>query len=130
MYAHVGDDPPSLLAKRPDLPGELESVIATAMAKDSAKRYPSCGALIAAVRGALGEEAEPDAQPDAEPDAETGPHEPVATATPDAPPRAPRLRLSLDVDAAAGVAMLKAGQGDEQASLTREGSPARWVRRQ
>jgi serine/threonine protein kinase len=111
MYAHVGDDPPSLLAKRPDLPGELDSVIATAMAKDSAKRYPSCGALIAAVRGALGEEPKPDAKPDA-------------------PPRAPRLRLSLDVDAAAGVAMLKAGQGDEQASLTREGSPARWVRRQ
>ncbi len=90
MYAHVGDDPPSLLAKRPDLPGELDGVIATAMAKDPAKRYPTAAALIAAVYGALGEDR--GAAPE--------------TPTPEAPPAAsfapPTLRLQITAGPAEG----------------------------
>ncbi|HYM55576.1 MAG TPA: FHA domain-containing serine/threonine-protein kinase [Solirubrobacteraceae bacterium] len=227
MYAHVGDDPPSLLAKRPDLPVEFDGVLATAMAKDPAKRHPTCGALIAAARTALGGDAEVESRDDV-PEAPAaaafapaalrlqvtagpaegrqigvrdelligraaagagrlggdaqlsrhhaliaraatgaytvedlgstngtfvdgervsapvtlGPHSTIALGgsalqvAPDPPvaerrsaaPRAP-LRLAIDVDAAAGVAVLSSGAGDEQARLTREGSPGRWVRR-
>ncbi len=106
MYAHVGDEPPSLLAKRPDLPQALDGVIATAMAKDPGKRQPSCGALIAAIRVALGEEVEP-------------------ASDPSSAPRASALRLTINVDAAAGVAVLSAGAGEEQARLARVGTGRR-----
>jgi hypothetical protein len=88
MYAHVGDDPPSLLAKRPDLPGELDGVIATAMAKDPAKRYPTAAALIAAVYAALGEDR--GAAPE--------------TPTPEAPPAASFAPATLRLQITAGPA--------------------------
>jgi hypothetical protein len=48
MYAHLQEPPPMLTAKRPDLPAEIDEVIATAMAKEKGERYPTCSALIAA----------------------------------------------------------------------------------
>jgi Protein kinase domain/FHA domain len=228
MYAHVGDDLPSLLAKRPEMPAQLDAVIATAMAKDPAKRYASCAELIAAARAALGEgeQAEPQLpastaaeQPSFAPgtlrlQVSLGPAEgrqigvrdelligrgrlggdaqlsrrhaliargaggaytvedlgstngtfvdgervralvalgadssirlggsvlqvvadapvaePAAASAPAVAPAPAPLRLAIDVDAAAGVAVLSAAGGAEQARLARDGSPGPWVRR-
>jgi sugar lactone lactonase YvrE len=48
LWAHLEDDPPGL-------PG-LEAVLATALAKDPAERYPTCAALVEAAREAVGPE--------------------------------------------------------------------------
>ena len=45
MWAHVHQPPPALLEARPDLPRELGSVVARAMAKDPADRQPTAGHL-------------------------------------------------------------------------------------
>jgi CheY-like chemotaxis protein len=55
IYAHLQGRPPSVVRKRPELPSELDAVVATALAKAKEDRYPTCGALIAAAREALGE---------------------------------------------------------------------------
>ncbi|MFD0000600.1 serine/threonine-protein kinase [Nocardia sp. NPDC127526] len=54
MHAHLADPPPRATAMRPELPAGLDGVLARAMAKDPSHRYPSCGALAAAARAALG----------------------------------------------------------------------------
>jgi serine/threonine-protein kinase len=46
MYAHIVDPPPSVSARRPLLPIELDDVIAAGMAKDPDERPPSAGALV------------------------------------------------------------------------------------
>ena len=48
MYAHLQDDPPPVSGARPGLPAVLDQVVATAMAKDRADRYPTSGELIGA----------------------------------------------------------------------------------
>jgi YVTN family beta-propeller protein len=53
LWAHVHDPPPQIGDYRPDLPAALDEVIGRALAKDPGDRYPSCGALVAAVRAAL-----------------------------------------------------------------------------
>jgi pSer/pThr/pTyr-binding forkhead associated (FHA) protein/predicted Ser/Thr protein kinase len=102
MYAHVGDDPPSLLAKRPDLPAELDGVIKQAMAKRPSGRYATCGQLMAAVHAALAgpEEAQPATGPDGAPPTQDQPptQDPSPTRDPPSPPPAhaftpPALRL-------------------------------------
>jgi serine/threonine protein kinase len=54
MYAHVVDDPPSISAKRPDVPAALDDVIATGMAKDPDDRPPTARALLTEMLRALG----------------------------------------------------------------------------
>jgi serine/threonine-protein kinase len=54
LLAHLSAPPPSLVARRPDLPGAVEQVLATAMAKLPEERYESCGAFAGALREALG----------------------------------------------------------------------------
>ena len=51
--AHVQDPPPSLLAKRPELPEALDAAIAQAMAKDPAARFDSAGEFAVAVTEAV-----------------------------------------------------------------------------
>ena len=46
LYAHVADPVPSVTALRPDLPGEIDDVIATAMAKDPDARHASATAMV------------------------------------------------------------------------------------
>ena len=54
MWAHVSAPPPSLSARRPDLPAAIDEVMARAMAKAPADRYPTCLEYALALRGALG----------------------------------------------------------------------------
>jgi serine/threonine-protein kinase len=55
MWAHLNDEPPSLLEARPDLPAALDEVVRRAMAKDRDDRYATSGefgrAALAAVEG-------------------------------------------------------------------------------
>src|SRR4249920_3661109 len=52
LHAHLVDPPPSVTRLRPELPHTFDSVVATAMAKDAADRYGSCGELANAARNA------------------------------------------------------------------------------
>ena len=54
VNAHLRDAPPSIHQRRPDLPVEVDAVIARAMAKDPTARYPDCWAFVDALRDALG----------------------------------------------------------------------------
>jgi serine/threonine protein kinase len=56
LWAHMHEPPPSARALRPGLPAELDQVIACAMAKEPARRYPSAGALGRAAIAAAGGE--------------------------------------------------------------------------
>jgi eukaryotic-like serine/threonine-protein kinase len=51
--AHTRDPIPSLCAEQPGLPCELDPVFARALAKDPARRYPSCRDFVAALHEAL-----------------------------------------------------------------------------
>jgi tRNA A-37 threonylcarbamoyl transferase component Bud32 len=54
LFAHLEEPPPPLHRYRPELPEAIDQVIATALAKDPADRYPSCGELAEAAAQALG----------------------------------------------------------------------------
>ncbi|MBA2725284.1 MAG: serine/threonine protein kinase [Actinobacteria bacterium] len=55
LWAHVREERPLVTAKRPDLPAELDTIVARAMAKAPEDRYLTCGELGATLSGALGE---------------------------------------------------------------------------
>ncbi|MBF6180313.1 WD40 repeat domain-containing serine/threonine protein kinase [Nocardia otitidiscaviarum] len=57
LHAHLHQTPPQATSCRPDLPAGVDRVIATAMAKDPADRYPTCTALAEAAVTALREPA-------------------------------------------------------------------------
>src|SRR5262249_44392203 len=52
-FAHLREEPPSLIALRPDLPPEVDPVIAKALAKEPEARYETCRQLVEAAREAL-----------------------------------------------------------------------------
>ena len=54
MYAHLLEPPPAVTDKRPDLPAEIDDVIATAMAKSKDERYETPKQLAAALSRVLG----------------------------------------------------------------------------
>jgi serine/threonine protein kinase len=54
LYAHLSVPPPALTAIRPELPAEVDQVLATALAKEPENRYGSCGEFADALRDALG----------------------------------------------------------------------------
>jgi len=54
MWAHVSAPPPAVSSTRPDLPEELDEVIARGMAKDPADRYASASEMARAAALALG----------------------------------------------------------------------------
>jgi serine/threonine-protein kinase len=54
VYAQIYADPPAVSARRAGLPAAVDSVLATALAKDPADRYPSCGRFAEELRAALG----------------------------------------------------------------------------
>src|SRR5919199_2560575 len=58
VFAHLKDPPPSLGALRPELPTELDLVLARGMAKDPDDRYRTAGELVADARSGAGGEGE------------------------------------------------------------------------
>ena len=54
MYAQIYADPPAASARRAGIPAAVDSVLATALAKDPAGRYPSCGRFAEELGAALG----------------------------------------------------------------------------
>jgi Protein kinase domain len=54
MYAQLSEPPPSLSSRRPGAPAAADGVLAKALAKDPANRYPSCRDFAEALRGAFG----------------------------------------------------------------------------
>ena len=54
LYAHVYEPPPSLVARRPDLPSAADRVLARAMAKAPENRYECCREFADSLREALG----------------------------------------------------------------------------
>ena len=53
LYAHIQDPPPKLTELRPDLPAEIDDVVAKSLAKDPDERYSTCAELVEAAREAL-----------------------------------------------------------------------------
>jgi sugar lactone lactonase YvrE len=53
MWAHVSEPPPSLCMLRPELPPAVDHVLARALAKDPADRYPTCRDFAETLREAL-----------------------------------------------------------------------------
>jgi YVTN family beta-propeller protein len=53
LWAHVHEEPTPPSKARPELPRELDTVLARALAKEPGRRYRSAGELIAATRSAL-----------------------------------------------------------------------------
>jgi streptogramin lyase/predicted Ser/Thr protein kinase len=54
LWAHVETPPPTVTEERPDLPPEVDDVVALAMAKDPADRTAAAGDVAAGFRSALG----------------------------------------------------------------------------
>jgi serine/threonine protein kinase len=54
MYAQLYAPPPPARARRPDLPAAVDVVLATALAKNPADRYATCGQFAEELRTALG----------------------------------------------------------------------------
>jgi len=57
MWAHVYETPPPVTAQRPDLPPQIDHIMAKAMAKQPADRYPTGRELAAALRALTAEPA-------------------------------------------------------------------------
>jgi serine/threonine protein kinase len=120
MWAHMQEPPPSVAARRPDLPSALDGVIATALAKRKDDRFPSASSFAAAARAAIerGTVAQtpslavtsPRAQA---PPAPTAPAYPTATPPPE-PPRRERSRTGVALVVAA---LLVAGGGTAAALI-------------
>ncbi len=53
VFAHLNEPPPRVTDLRPDLPARLDGVVATALAKEPAERYATCGELAEAARAAF-----------------------------------------------------------------------------
>ncbi|MGH3586188.1 MAG: serine/threonine-protein kinase, partial [Pseudonocardia sp.] len=50
MWAHVHDEAPSVTTRRPDLPSQIDHIVAKAMAKQPEDRYDTCRELALALR--------------------------------------------------------------------------------
>ena len=55
LFAHLNDEPPRVSDLRPELPPEIDAVIARGMAKRKEDRFPICGDMVAAAAVALRE---------------------------------------------------------------------------
>ena len=149
MYAQLYALPPAATARRADLPVLVDLVLATALSKNPADRYPSCAQFAEELRAALdlrpGEPAGPPpsrspdrpgpvagsgpaaAEPGQKPAAGPEPLDPKAINEPNGPdrePPAPRHRVPKLILAAAAVVVVAAGVASGVA-LSRQSTPAR-----
>ena len=123
LLAHLEASPPRVTALRPDLPPAIDQVVARAMAKDPATRFPTCRALLTAARQALTPTpGTPEPHPPAPVPAPTptGWPGPPASAALEGylPLRRParRVRLALGVSILLALASAAANLGDTQAA--------------
>jgi serine/threonine protein kinase len=152
MYAQLYASPPAATARRADLPAAVDLVLATALNKNPADRYPSCGQFAEELRAALalrpGEPAGPlsppssrqpgpavraaeavpaATEPHPEPATGSGPRDPEAVEEPNGPerePSAPRYRVPRLILAAAAVVVVAVGVASGVA-LSKQSPPAR-----
>jgi serine/threonine protein kinase len=98
MWAHVHDDPPPVTARRPDLPPQIDAIVAKAMAKQPEDRYTTCRELAFALRTFANDPAASiDSQPVLPPKPLDSPPPPVLPASMTstyAPPRPAHARVS------------------------------------
>ena len=97
MYAQLYAPPPAATARRADLPAAVDLVLAKALSKNPADRYPSCVQFAEELRAALGRRP---------PATGSGPLDPDAMDEqngPDRKPSAPRSRVPRFILAAAAV---------------------------
>jgi hypothetical protein len=111
MLAHMQQPPPRVTERAPGLPPAFDDLIATAMAKDPAHRFPTAGHLAAAARAALYGHATPRWPA------------PGATAPPVHPPATRKRRRGRLIAVAAAATLLAAG-GATAAVMTRSGGHA------
>jgi DNA-binding beta-propeller fold protein YncE len=63
MYAHLHEPPPPLRRRRPELPAEIDAIMAAALAKIPAERHQSCSDFASALRRSLRLSQGPDSGP-------------------------------------------------------------------
>jgi serine/threonine-protein kinase len=96
MYAQLYAPPPAATARRPDLPAAVNLVLATALAKNPADRYATCGQFAEELQDALG----------------------LRLGQPDDPPRSPapgRARAPADSALVSGTAWPRSAQQESSA---------------
>jgi hypothetical protein len=99
MYAHIQEDPPSLVEHRPDLSPAIDAVIAKAMAKAPDDRWATCGELLDALRVVFEERPEEaEAAEVAQQVAQASSGEESLPAEPEAAPVAPALEAVSHID--------------------------------
>jgi hypothetical protein len=96
MYAHIQEEPPSLVARRPDLPRAVDEVIGRGMAKNADERWGTCGELLDALGAAFQRAGEAPSAEELQPARATRPGAPPAE--PEAAPVAPALEGVSDID--------------------------------
>ncbi len=90
LQAHLADPAPPVSELRPELPRQVDPVVATALAKSPGDRYPSAGRFVEALRTALGGRSDAPATrtaPPPPPDVQAAPTQVRAT---DVLPQSPR----------------------------------------
>jgi serine/threonine protein kinase len=121
IAAHVSEPPPEVSRRVHGLPLALDPVIAKALAKNPAARYPTCLALLEAVGRTLRKPIAPVAP--------VAPVAPPAPPAPQAPRRASaRALVRLDVDWHGGKAALRLDSGGVPLEVYWDGGA--WVERQ
>ena len=115
LYAHLSEPPPSLAARRPDVPAAADEVLARALAKAADDRYPSCRHFTDALRQAFGLQAY-DLDPASSPPAAAVASGPSAAMA----PAAPRHR-SPSAAPATQIAPQRPGSGPAGASASSAG---------
>jgi serine/threonine protein kinase len=110
IYAHLADPPPPVTSRRADLPPGLDEVLARALAKEPAGRYPCCRDFADALQRALGAAPPRPVVPAAE---QPAPDHPPTQAAPASDGRAP----------AAGAAAGTASRPYAEASLPTQDIP-------
>jgi serine/threonine protein kinase len=126
IFAHLQAPPPSVRSARPGLPPAIDAVLARALAKDPAARFPSCGELAAAARQAI-ERGIPPAPARAARPAAAGPLPPAPPLPPNRfqplLPAADRARKLLWLTVAVALAGVVANLNDTAAFRSLSGEP-------